>query len=82
MGRYDPLRDALMKETQPVVTYSFERIESIIGGTLPGSAYKYSWWWDNEDLAATQHTQCPSQSGGSNRKANRPLSKIKLGHYP
>jgi hypothetical protein len=41
---YDALRDYLKKQSLPELVLSFERIEEIIGATLPRAAQRASWW--------------------------------------
>ncbi len=61
MGKYDPLRDYLMRCGSDEVTLSFADIESIIGRPLPPSALHYDAWWANiGDSVLTQHSQAKS----------------------
>jgi hypothetical protein len=41
---YDPLRDYLKRQTLPEFVLSFEKIEEIIGDSLPRAAHRASWW--------------------------------------
>jgi hypothetical protein len=36
---------------------SFAEIEELIGRPLPRSARKHHWWWANEALTITRHSQ-------------------------
>ena len=56
MGKYDPLRDFLRRQSAPVVVLTLAEIDGIV--SLPVSARTYEWWWANEDVEATTHVQC------------------------
>ncbi len=49
-GRYAPLADWLQSQPGGIdeVKLSFEKIEEIIGGPLPNSAYEHRAWWAND----------------------------------
>jgi hypothetical protein len=49
-GKYTPLKNYLrnLPESQSKVTLRFERIEIILKGKLPSSAYEDRRWWDHE----------------------------------
>lgn len=55
MAKYDPLRDHLKANGDPIVTMSFAAIARIVGG-LPRSASEYRAWWSN-DRAGKHHVQ-------------------------
>lgn len=44
MAKYDPLRDYLLRQSQPEFYLSFQQIETIIGASLPASADRPQWW--------------------------------------
>ncbi len=48
--KYEPLEDYLKKErsSRRAVNLSFAEIETIIGSSLPRSAYTYREWWSNQ----------------------------------
>lgn len=47
--KYQPLREYLSARQQmPVVRLTFAEMETIIGGALPDSAFKYREWWSNQ----------------------------------
>lgn len=48
MGKYDKLGQHLIGENSNRVKYSFEKIEEILGFTLPKSARVYRPWWAND----------------------------------
>ena len=58
MPKYDPLQMHLTGQRGQQVQLSFQEIEKIIGQPLPQAAYRYEWWWSNEDLRTTTHVQC------------------------
>ena len=55
MAKYDPLRDHLAAATTSRVELSFQRLEGILGATLPASARDHRAWWSNE--VRGQHVQ-------------------------
>lgn len=56
MGKYDPLRDYLRKQTLDEVTLTFAEIEAIIMAQLPPSTDR-SQWWSNVGNLNTTHIQ-------------------------
>jgi len=46
VGKYDPLRDELMRRRAPRVVLPFAKIERLVG-PLPAAAYHFEWWWSN-----------------------------------
>ena len=61
MGKYDPLRDYLMRCGSDDVLLSFADVEAILGCPLPPSASKYDAWWANiGDDPFTQHSHARS----------------------
>ena len=63
MSKYNPLCNYLKNCDLKVVILEFEEIEEILGFVLPTSAYKYEWWWANEDVNTTNHSHCKSWQG-------------------
>lgn len=55
-SRYSPLADWLSSQpgSHKQVTLSFEDIEKIIGGELPGSAHNHRAWWANDSVGHPQ----------------------------
>lgn len=53
MGKYEPLRDFLMKVNQSSVPMTFQEIESLLGASLPQSARKHRAWWSNNSFNST-----------------------------
>lgn len=49
MGIYTPLEQFLASVDNTEVSLTFSKIESIIGTSLPPSAYNYNAWWANDD---------------------------------
>ncbi|MFC1997533.1 DUF4268 domain-containing protein [Chloroflexota bacterium] len=51
-SRYTPLADWLQSQpgSRNQVQLSFEKIEEIIGGELPNSAFKHRAWWANDSV--------------------------------
>ena len=49
-AKYEPLELHLraLPSTTATVSMTFKEIESIIGATLPRSAYQYREWWSNQ----------------------------------
>jgi|SRR5262245_47762959 len=47
MGKYEPLKDFLSKQTTDEVRMSFAQIEQIIGAKLPPKAQRHRAWWSN-----------------------------------
>lgn len=47
-------------ESQPEetreLTLTFERIEALVGGTLPPSAVRHAAWWGNENSPTSTHS--------------------------
>lgn len=60
MSKYDPLFNYLKASDLKVVILEFEELEEILGFVLPESAYKYEWWWVNEDVNKTNHSHSKS----------------------
>jgi hypothetical protein len=56
MGKYDPLRDYLRKQTVDECTLSLAEIEAIIVAQLPPSTNR-SQWWSNVGNMNTTHIQ-------------------------
>ena len=54
MGIYTPLEQFLASVDETEVSLTFSKIESIIGTSLPPSAYNYKAWWSNDDPTHTQ----------------------------
>jgi hypothetical protein len=57
MATYKPLEDFLGSQEKETVTLSFADIEKIVGRPLPQSAYRWDWWWKDEDTSTTRHVQ-------------------------
>lgn len=51
MDKYLPLQNYLSKKTGFSLRMTFEEIESVLGDSLPKSAYKYPAWWANGEKA-------------------------------
>lgn len=47
MTNYTPFLNFLQVHSTDNVNYTFEKIENLIGGSLPNSAYKFPAWWSN-----------------------------------
>jgi hypothetical protein len=47
MTKYEPLAGFLSAARGDHLPVNFRDLEEILGGKLPGSAYKYSAWWSN-----------------------------------
>jgi len=56
MGKYDPLRDYLLRQSAPDFMLSFREIEKILAGALPANALRAQ-WWANEVSPSTSHAQ-------------------------
>ena len=56
MGKYDPLRDYLRKQTVDECTLSLAEMEAIIVAQLPPSTSR-SQWWSNVGNLNTTHIQ-------------------------
>jgi hypothetical protein len=50
MSKYHDLYVTLKSNSHETVRLSFKEIESIIGSSLPKSAYQYPAWWANGDI--------------------------------
>ncbi len=83
MGKYDPLKDYLIRLESDEVTLSFADIESIIGNSLPPSAFKYDVWWDNiGDSTLTQHSHAKSwHAAGYKAQVNRAGKMVRFYRY-
>ena len=46
-GKYEPLTQHLSDADEQVINFTFSEIESILGFSLPPSAYKHTPWWGN-----------------------------------
>ncbi|WP_109479927.1 HNH endonuclease [Paraburkholderia sp. C35] len=57
MSKYAPLADHFRQATGQDVTLSFDRIEQIIGDSLPPSALHHDEWWQNSTPGADSHVQ-------------------------
>lgn len=53
-SKYQPLLDYLRRSDQLVVTLTLAEIETILGSTLPESAYRSRGWWGNRSKGALQ----------------------------
>lgn len=51
MDKYSPLQNFLSKVSGLTLKMIFKEIESVLGDSLPKSAYKYSAWWVNGEKA-------------------------------
>lgn len=70
MAHYDAWRDHLMNVHEDVHSMSFELLHEL--AKLPTSAWKYDWWWANEDPTTTSHVQCKSwQAAGFDAEVDR-----------
>ena len=49
MSKYALLKNYLLTSGKPYVTLTFERVEEIIGDSLPHSAYVHRAWWSNNE---------------------------------
>lgn len=58
MGKYDRLEEFLKLTGRPSVELTFEKIEELIGDSLPHSAGRHAAWWANE--ADGKHVQARS----------------------
>ncbi len=47
MSKYDPLAKYLSEQAGESVTLTFMKVNEILGGTLPRSAFQYRPWWAN-----------------------------------
>lgn len=56
MGKYDPLRDYLKRQTAAEFEMTFVEIERRLGAMLPKSAERPQWWANVADPATT-HVQ-------------------------
>ena len=56
MGKYDPLRDHLIRQRVADFELTFVEIERIIGYMLPNSAARPQWWANVKDPDTT-HVQ-------------------------
>jgi len=52
MGKYDPLRDYLLKQKSAELELSFAEIERKLGYMLPNSASRPQWWADTPEPCA------------------------------
>jgi hypothetical protein len=48
VGKYDGLREYLLRQHSDRVTMSFEQVAAVVPGALPSSAYNHQAWWANE----------------------------------
>ena len=80
MGKYDPLRDYLIKCGNDEVILSFADIEAILGRALPPSASNYDAWWANiGDNPFTQHSHAKSwHSAGYKAQVNRAARMVRF----
>ncbi|CCV10904.1 hypothetical protein [Mesorhizobium sp. STM 4661] len=53
MTKYAPISDFLQRQALDELSLDFEKIEEILGASLPRSAYDYQAWWAN-DLSHSQ----------------------------
>lgn len=54
-GKYDPLRDRLLRAGAEPVEMTFAEIQALVG-PLPRAAREHAAWWNNEP-AGTRHVQ-------------------------
>jgi len=62
VSKYDPLKDYL-KKIPKSETLTYEKIEKILGFTLPKSAYNYSAWWSNNEGHMHSHAKSWLEAG-------------------
>lgn len=48
MTKYAPISDFLQRQVLDELNLNFEKIEEILGMSLPRSAYDYQAWWAND----------------------------------
>jgi hypothetical protein len=55
--KYTPLEDHLrsLSPNQTILSFTFEKIERIMGSRLPESAYTRTTWWDNTVISTLSH---------------------------
>jgi len=53
-SKYDALRDLLVARESEDLTLTFARIEEVLGGALPASAYRHPAWWSNQKDLSTR----------------------------
>ena len=58
MTKYEPLGHYLDLQSRTELILAFADVESILGTSLPPSAFKYREWWANETNLLTTHSQC------------------------
>lgn len=64
-GKYIPLEcyfKSVPQQDQDF-TLSFDKVEQILGGKLPASAYQYQAWWANEQNGPHNHARCWLNAG-------------------
>jgi hypothetical protein len=72
MSVYDALNRALIANESASVKMSFAVIETLIGRSLPKSAYEYGAWWANENPDKTTHSHSKAwTTAGYNAEPNR-----------
>jgi hypothetical protein len=47
-SKYAPLEIHLRNSGEPVVSMTFQEVESVVGTPLPRSAFTYRAWWGNQ----------------------------------
>lgn len=57
MAKYDPLKQALMRDRRQTVLMSFSEIEKLVG-PLPATSHANQWWWGNEENKIKHYAQC------------------------
>ena len=71
MNKYDPLEKYLSSCGLDSVTLTFGEIESIIGDTLPPTAYRRHQWWANSADEYNMHVQQKAWYGAGYRSVIR-----------
>ncbi len=66
LAKYDPLKNALIRNGCSTIVMSFRKIESLVG-PLPATSHANQWWWGNEDNSIKYYAQCRSWAAAGYR---------------
>lgn len=63
MGKYEPLRRYLERQSVDSLIADFSQLEAVLGFPLPQSAYRHQAWWANEAHGSHSHSRSWQDAG-------------------
>lgn len=78
MGKYEPLSRHLSALGEDSWEASFAKIEQILGGPLPPSAYSYQAWWANQSGGGHSQTRGWADAGFETRDLDLEAQSVRF----